>query len=405
MKKLLILCGLITTLCYGQNLKISQLPSATTPLAGTELAPIVQNGITKKVPVTYFGVTGGVGNLGQVLTNGNNGLGLAINNVSTLSDGGLLTSIDIDNRYLYNSTSHITLGWDSQILFSSAGSARFNWNTLTFPTLAGNGIGEMGIDNSGNISWIAKGASKTGSPNQIRYFNAAGRDSSDSQFTHVPGGTGNTQIKHINGSVNGEVLVSNGQALLSATTATTSAIVSVSTTQTGVVFTGATNTSTGVILDNSDMTIINYNNSWKYPHSFGAAHTALVDTDGTGTLVYSTVINSGHFAVVYSDSSNIDAISDNIDAAWTRVGNIVTVQYSVNVDATTTLTDTYSEFTLPVTASPSSSLAGQGGFGDSNSIVGSVIVIPTDGTHAIFHLKPVITTNALVQFTITYRAN
>lgn len=32
--------------------KISQLTSATTPLAGTEVAPIVQSGATKKVPVS-----------------------------------------------------------------------------------------------------------------------------------------------------------------------------------------------------------------------------------------------------------------------------------------------------------------------------------------------------------------
>ena len=33
------------------DLKISQLPSATTPLAGTEVLPIVQSGVTDKVSV------------------------------------------------------------------------------------------------------------------------------------------------------------------------------------------------------------------------------------------------------------------------------------------------------------------------------------------------------------------
>lgn len=32
--------------------KISQLTSATTPLSGTEVVPIVQNGVTKKVAVS-----------------------------------------------------------------------------------------------------------------------------------------------------------------------------------------------------------------------------------------------------------------------------------------------------------------------------------------------------------------
>jgi len=39
--------------------KISELPSATTPLAGTELAEIVQNGVNKKVATSNFGGGGG----------------------------------------------------------------------------------------------------------------------------------------------------------------------------------------------------------------------------------------------------------------------------------------------------------------------------------------------------------
>ncbi len=36
------------------TIKISQLPDATVPLNGTEIAPIDQNGVTKKVPVFEF---------------------------------------------------------------------------------------------------------------------------------------------------------------------------------------------------------------------------------------------------------------------------------------------------------------------------------------------------------------
>lgn len=42
------------------DVKISQLPAATTPLAGTELVPIVQGGVTKQVIVSAIG--NGIGN-------------------------------------------------------------------------------------------------------------------------------------------------------------------------------------------------------------------------------------------------------------------------------------------------------------------------------------------------------
>jgi hypothetical protein len=40
------------------NTTISALPSATTPLSGTEVVPIVQGGVTKKVAVNAVGATG-----------------------------------------------------------------------------------------------------------------------------------------------------------------------------------------------------------------------------------------------------------------------------------------------------------------------------------------------------------
>jgi hypothetical protein len=49
------------------NTTISSLPSATTPLAGTEVVPIVQGGVTKKVAVSNF-VGGGSGSVIQVNT-------------------------------------------------------------------------------------------------------------------------------------------------------------------------------------------------------------------------------------------------------------------------------------------------------------------------------------------------
>jgi hypothetical protein len=56
-KKLVLLFLMVSSVCYGQNLKISQLPVATTPLSGTELIPIVQSGITKQTTVGAIGIS------------------------------------------------------------------------------------------------------------------------------------------------------------------------------------------------------------------------------------------------------------------------------------------------------------------------------------------------------------
>jgi hypothetical protein len=53
------------------NIKISELPSATTPLSGTEEVPIVQGGQTVKVVASEFGGTPAISTLNEVLTAGN----------------------------------------------------------------------------------------------------------------------------------------------------------------------------------------------------------------------------------------------------------------------------------------------------------------------------------------------
>jgi hypothetical protein len=48
------------------TIKISQLPNATQPLTGAELAPVVQGGITKKTPISAFGQMANVKTFGAV---------------------------------------------------------------------------------------------------------------------------------------------------------------------------------------------------------------------------------------------------------------------------------------------------------------------------------------------------
>ena len=53
------------------NLKISQLTGATTPLAGTEVLPIVQSGVTKKVAVSDLTIGRAISATQLTLTTGN----------------------------------------------------------------------------------------------------------------------------------------------------------------------------------------------------------------------------------------------------------------------------------------------------------------------------------------------
>lgn len=79
------------------EVKISDLSSATTPLAGTEVVPIVQGGVTKKVAVSNIGGGNYISVLGKA-TNGTNVNGTTITKSSSiLISANTLTSGDILN--------------------------------------------------------------------------------------------------------------------------------------------------------------------------------------------------------------------------------------------------------------------------------------------------------------------
>lgn len=114
-------------------------------------------------------------------------------------------------------------------------------------------------------------------------------------------------------------------------------------------------------------------------------------------------LNAGSFTPIFSDSANVDSVTSNIDAMYTRVGNIVNVQYSLYVDPTVTLTPTTLHVTLPIDSNPSASLAGQGSFNQTN--ISAVFVTPVDSQHALITFYPIATSSTLLNFSITYRAN
>jgi hypothetical protein len=73
------------------NTTITALPSATTPLAGTEVVPIVQGGVTKKVAVSNIG--GGSGTVTSVSVATANGLAGTVTNASTTPSITLTTTV------------------------------------------------------------------------------------------------------------------------------------------------------------------------------------------------------------------------------------------------------------------------------------------------------------------------
>jgi len=75
------------------NTTITALPSATTPLAGTEVVPIVQSGVTKKVAVSY--IVGGSGSVTTV----NTGAGLVGGPITTSGTISLATTTVTPGTY------------------------------------------------------------------------------------------------------------------------------------------------------------------------------------------------------------------------------------------------------------------------------------------------------------------
>ncbi len=282
------------------NKKISQLPAATTPLAGTELVVVVQNAITKQATIDDITATEDVG-------------------VSQIAYGD-------------NATGALT----SDDHFVNTGSRG------TFTSAKDDGAGQTTTISQDTNHVIVQIAGAGGATNAF---------ADDSQF--------------------------------------------------GFTYAGDTNTLAGITVNNYDLKIVNYNTLWYFPHTDATVPSAL-GTDGAGQLQW-TDLRSGTYTPAYSGEVNIDSISNVIDAMWTKIGNIVTVQLSVAVDPTTTLTGTSAQFTLPFDVD-GSNIAGQGTFGDDNSFVGSVTVLPTDAQHATLYFKPIITTSALVQFTVTYQS-
>jgi len=112
------------------NLKISQLPSATPPLTGTELVPIVQSGQTDKTTVADFALAG------TGLTKSGNTISLT--SPVTLTLGGTGASLTASNGGIpYSTGSALAIlagtATANQLLLSGSSAAPI-WSTATYPS-------------------------------------------------------------------------------------------------------------------------------------------------------------------------------------------------------------------------------------------------------------------------------
>jgi len=180
------------------DVKISGLPASTTPLAGTEVLPIVQSGVTKKTSVeniltsaqpsgTAYGVT--FLNASKVSTTNNNltyvngsfstGDGTrgfsfqpaAICVLSTATSGGAFVDLNFRSREYKFTVNNV-----DQITFVQGG----NINLLN-GNIAINSAGK-GVLFSGNVLW----RTGTGSPESVVSAPVG------SMYTNVAGGAGTT---------------------------------------------------------------------------------------------------------------------------------------------------------------------------------------------------------------------
>lgn len=105
------------------EVKISELTSATTPLAGTEIVPIVQGGITKKVAVSNIGGGGG----------GASGI-----HTMLLGGGSLFGGVETSNMISSANLSSYTCQANQIIYFPYIPNNTFTSTTLSFNVASAN---------------------------------------------------------------------------------------------------------------------------------------------------------------------------------------------------------------------------------------------------------------------------
>lgn len=166
--------------------KISALTAATTPLAGTEVLPIVQSGATVKVSVASLTAGRAVSVAGLSSTAQIKGIGLsadyfspqlrATSNDSLATGQDLLIGVNTTADKGYIQSVHWGTGYTQLLLNPSGGDVGIGNGNLVIGTAG------KGIDFSGGVLW----RTGTGSPEGVVTASVG------SMYTNVAGGAGTT---------------------------------------------------------------------------------------------------------------------------------------------------------------------------------------------------------------------
>jgi hypothetical protein len=189
------------------NTTITALPSATTPLAGTEVVPIVQGGVTKKVAVSNIG--GGSGTVTSVSVATANGLAGSVATSTTTPAITLSTTVTGVLKGNGSAISAATANTDYQSPITltttgTSGAATFNGTTLNIPQYTSGG-------GSGTVTSVAMSVptflSVTGSP-----ITSSGTLAVTLSGTALPVANGGTGQTTANAALNGLLPSQSGQS-------------------------------------------------------------------------------------------------------------------------------------------------------------------------------------------------
>lgn len=189
--------------------KISQLDASTTPLAGTEVLPIVQSGVTKKVSVADLTAGRSVAMSGYTVTNTATDVDVLIRNLTTTGTSGETTGISFDvannaagvriyarRDGTYGSTATRDASFRVATTLNSVESEKFVFTSDgNLELLDGDlviGTAGKGINFSGGVLW----RTGTGSPEGVVTASVG------SMYTDVAGGAGTTLYVKESGSGN-----------------------------------------------------------------------------------------------------------------------------------------------------------------------------------------------------------
>ena len=189
------------------NTTITALPAATTPLAGTEVVPIVQGGVTKKVAVSNIG--GGSGTVTSVSVATANGLAGSVATATTTPAITLSTTVTGILKGNGSAISAATANTDYQspitlTTIGTSGVASFNGTTLNIPNYASGG-------GSGTVTSVAMSVptflSVAGSP-----ITSSGTLAVTLSGTALPVANGGTGQTTANAALNGLLPSQSGQS-------------------------------------------------------------------------------------------------------------------------------------------------------------------------------------------------